>query len=133
MIVVDTNVIAYLFLPTEHTESVEKLLAVDPEWAAPILWRSELRNVLALYMRKKLLDFDAAYAIQTEAESLLAGQEYELDSYSVLSLAESSGCATYDCEFIALAQRLDIPLVTQDKKLLQAFPSIALSIEKALG
>lgn len=85
MIVVDTNVIAYLYLPTEYTRLAEDLLVRDPQWAAPLLWRSELRNVLALYLRKGLLDFDGAYAIQTEAESLLAGREYDVGSLEVLS------------------------------------------------
>ena len=48
MIVVDTNIVAYLYLPGEHTAAVERLLERDPEWAAPILWRSEFRNILAL-------------------------------------------------------------------------------------
>ena len=51
MIVVDTNVIAYLFLPGEYTPLAERLLQKDPDWVAPVLWRSELRNVFALYVR----------------------------------------------------------------------------------
>lgn len=50
MIVVDTNTIAYLYLPTEFTSSVEELLEKGPQWAAPTLWRSELRNILTLYL-----------------------------------------------------------------------------------
>ncbi len=50
MIVVDTNVIAYLYLSNERSQQVERLLEKDSEWAAPLLWRSELRNVLALYL-----------------------------------------------------------------------------------
>jgi hypothetical protein len=97
VIVVDANVVAYLYLPTENTPLAEDLLVRDPEWAAPLLWRGELRNVLALYLRQGLLDFDAAYANQTEAESLLAGREYDVGSLKVLRLAASSGCAAYDC------------------------------------
>ncbi|XSG85105.1 MAG: hypothetical protein ACPW60_15475 [Methylohalobius sp. ZOD2] len=52
MIAVDTNVIAYFYLPTEYTPLAEKLLMQEPVWAAPTLWRSEFRNVLALYLRK---------------------------------------------------------------------------------
>lgn len=72
MIVVDTNTIAYLYLPTQYTDDIEKLLLKEPEWAAPVLWRSEFRNVLALYVRKEIIDFETACAIQSQAEQLLA-------------------------------------------------------------
>lgn len=62
MIVVDTNIITYLYLPTEYTALAERLLEQDPDWIAPSLWRSELRNVLAHYLRKRLLTFDKAFA-----------------------------------------------------------------------
>nr|WP_299246010.1 type II toxin-antitoxin system VapC family toxin [uncultured Halomonas sp.] len=127
MIVADTNTIAYLYLPTEHTEAAESVLKKDAQWLVPRLWRSELRNILALYMRKGLLELTTAYQIQGQAEKLLAGNEYELDSLSVLVLAEETGCSAYDCEFVALAQRFDIPLVTSDKKLLRAFPEQAIA------
>jgi predicted nucleic acid-binding protein len=131
MIVVDTNIIAYLYLDGEFTPLAEQLLEKDPQWAAPLLWRSEFRNVLALYMRKKLLDFDQAVAIQSYAEALLTGNEYQLDSLSVLELAAAHNGSAYDCEFVALAQRLRVPLVTTGKKLLAAFPDIAIALARA--
>ena len=125
MIVVDSNVLAYLYLPGEHTADAEALLERDPEWAAPVLWRSEFRNILAGYMRRKTLTFDQACNLQNEAEDLLAGSEFEVDSQAVLALVRDSDCSAYDCEFIALAARLDTKLVTMDKKLLRAFPKCA--------
>lgn len=125
MIVVDSNVLAYLYLPGEHTTDAEALLERDPEWAAPVLWRSEFRNILAGYMRRKTLTFDQACNLQNEAEDLLTGSEFEVDSQAVLALVRDSDCSAYDCEFIALAARLDTKLVTMDKKLLRAFPKCA--------
>jgi predicted nucleic acid-binding protein len=129
MIVVDSNVLVYLYLPGEYTADAEALLETDPEWAAPVLWRSEFRNVLAGYMRRKVLTFDQAYAVQSEAENLLAGSEFEVNSHAVLELVRDSECSAYDCEFIALAIKLNTKLVTMDKKVLRAFPkrSVALS------
>lgn len=133
MIVVDTNIITYLYLPTEYTALAERLLEQDPDWIVPSLWRSELRNVLAHYLRKRPLTFDKAFAIQSEAEALLAEREYDPDSYSVLRLVERSDCSAYDCEFVALAMELGAPLVTMDKKVLSAFPDVAISLSAALS
>ena len=128
MIVVDTNVLAYLYLPTGFTAQAEELLERDAEWTAPVLWRSEFRSILAGYMRRKTLTFEEARALQTEAESLLAGNEYEVDSERVLELVRDSDCSAYDCEFAALAMRLGVKLVTMDSKLLRAFPKYAVSL-----
>ena len=128
MIVVDTNVLAYLYLPGEQTAVAEALLEHDAEWAAPVLWRSEFRNILAGYMRRGALSFEQACALQREAESLMAGAEFEVDSLGVLELVRDSDCSAYDCEFVALAARLDTHLVTMDKKLLRAFPRRAVAL-----
>lgn len=128
MIVVDTNVLAYLYLPGEHTAAAERLLERDPEWAAPILWRSEFRNILAGYLRRGSLTFDQAHAVQQEAEDLLADSEFEVDSLTVLELVRDSDCSAYDCEFVALALQLETQLVTMDAKLLRAFPQTAKSL-----
>lgn len=128
MIVVDTNVVAYLFLEGEFTAPAEALLLRDPEWMAPVLWRSELRSILAGYLRRRALTFDQARSIQAEAESLLAGGEFDVDSASVLELVRDSDCSAYDCEFIALAMHLDTKLVTMDAKLLKSFPKRAVSL-----
>lgn len=128
MIVVDTNVLAYLYLPTAHTPRAESLLQSDPDWVAPILWRSEFRNILAGCMRRRDLTFHEARTLQAEAESLLAGREYEADSQRVLELVRDSACSAYDCEFVELAVRLRVKLVTMDAKLLRAFPEHTLSL-----
>ena len=131
MIVVDTNVVAYLYLPTDFTTAAESLLVSEPDWAAPILWRSELRNILAGYKRRKDLTFEAARDIQAEAEGLLAGNEHEVDSSRVLELVRDSDCSAYDCEFVALAVHLGTRLVTMDAKLRRAFPRHTVSLEAA--
>jgi len=128
VIVVDTNVVAYLYLPGEHTVKAEALLERDPDWAAPVLWRSEFRNILAGYLRRRTLTFDQACDLQGEAEDLLAGSEFEVESKAVLELVRDSDCSAYDCEFIALADRLKVKLVTMDAKLLKAFPKRTVSL-----
>lgn len=122
MIVVDTNVIAYLFIRGDFALQAESWLKFDRDWAAPLLWRSEMRNLLAGYLRRKQLTFEAVREIQREAEALLIGNEHEVDSQRVLELARDSDCSAYDCEFVALAMRLGVKLLTADKKVLNAFP-----------
>jgi predicted nucleic acid-binding protein len=125
MIVVDSNVLAYLYLPGDYTEAAERLYQRDTEWHAPILWRSEYRNILAGYMRRGILTLEQAYAVQREAEALLDGAEHEPDSRRVLELVKASDCSAYDCEYVALAETLDTTVVTMDAKLIKAFPKIA--------
>ena len=78
MIVVDSNILAYLYLPSDHTVKAEALFKDDPEWAAPVLWRSEFRNILAGYIRRGTLTLEQAVALQQEAEGLLSGAEFEV-------------------------------------------------------
>jgi predicted nucleic acid-binding protein len=128
MIVVDSNILAYLYLPGEFTAAAEALLSKDPEWAAPPLWRSEFRNILAGYVRRGMLSFEQACSLQAEAESLMDGFEFDVHSRDVLTLVRDSDCSAYDCEFVALAERLGTQLVTMDKKVLKAFPQRAVSL-----
>jgi predicted nucleic acid-binding protein len=128
LIVVDTNVLAYLYLPTEHTPAAERLLTRDPVWAAPVLWRSEFRNILAGYLRRRKLSFAAAADLQAEAESLMGGNEYDVDSRRVLELVSTSDCTAYDCEFVAVAAQLGVQLVTLDAKILRAFPALSTTL-----
>ncbi|MFO7963317.1 MAG: type II toxin-antitoxin system VapC family toxin [Desulfobacterales bacterium] len=128
MIVVDTNIIGYLFLSSERSVLSERVLLKDNEWAAPILWRSEFRNVLTLYIRKGIIQLEQAQRIMNSALELLRGREYEVPSFEVLRLASISNCSAYDCEFIATANDLKVPLVTVDKQLLREFSSVAISL-----
>lgn len=128
MIIVDTNVIVYLFVSSERTEEAERLLAADPDWAVPLLWRSEFRNALAGYLRRKAITPEQMRAFAATAESLVGAREYLPATDDVLSLVEQSTCSAYDCEFVALAKSLGVPLITEDSAVRNAFPSVAVSM-----
>jgi predicted nucleic acid-binding protein len=53
------------------------------------------------------------------------GREYPVDDALALELAVRSPCSARDCEYVALAEALDVPLVTNDRDVLDAFPSRA--------
>ncbi len=133
MIVVDTNVIGYLFLSSERSFLAECAFKKDSKWAAPIIWRSELRNVLVLYIRKNIIGLEHAQGIMNGALELMMGHEYEVSSYEVLRLASESKCSAYDCEFIATANDLKVPLITVDRQLLREFPAVAVSLTAFCG
>lgn len=133
MIIADTNIISYLLLPTSYTKSVERLYEIDPDWSAPILWKSEFRNVMALYIRKKIITLEKAMQLQDTAESIIIQNEYDVSSSQVLALIDQSNCSSYDCEFVALAHHFDTQLVTQDKKILKEFPSTGISVSDFLS
>ena len=133
MIVVDTNIISYLYLAGDHSQQVELLLSTDPVWNAPVLWRSEFRSVLSQYLQKNILSIDEVLLIIQQAEKLLSGNEFEVSSSQVMHLVKSSRCSSYDCEFIALAKYLDLPLITADKTILKEFPDTAVSLDSYLA
>ena len=130
MIVVDTNIISYFYLHSNFSELAEKIFIQDSVWAAPLLWRSEFRSVLSFYIRKEILQLAEAVELFESAVDLLKGSEYEINSIQVLELSAESGCSAYDCEFISLAKDLDVPLVTQDQKILKNFPGMSLSMSQ---
>lgn len=133
MIVVDTNVVAWLFMPSDRTEDARAVLRRDPDWRVPLLWRSEFRNVLAVAHRVGRCDLASAMRRAREAEELLTGAEYAVESEGVLRLVAASRCSAYDCEFVALADDLGVPLVTGDRQLQRDFPDVAWSPERFLG
>ncbi len=129
MIVVDTNVISYLYIPGGYTSRAQAAFLKDPNWVAPFIWKSEFRNVLALYLQKKQMPLEHALNLVEEAESLMAGKEYQVSSSRILNLTAESNCSAYDCEFVGLATLLDISLVTSDRRILKEFPTIAIALK----
>jgi len=128
MIVADTNLIAYLQITGVLTLVASRALQKDPYWITPPLWQSEFRNLLAGYMRRGM-SLEQAQEIMGGTLRLLEERQIVPNSSRVLALAANSSCTAYDCEFVALAEQLGIPLVTADKQLVKAFPGIAVSLE----
>lgn len=130
MIVADATVVASLFLNSESSALAEAALRRDPVWAAPVLWRSEFRQTLARYLVSERMTFEAALLAMINAESALAGREYAVSSTRVLDLAAQSRCPARDCEYVALAEDLNVRLVTTDNGVVKAFPERAWSLEQ---
>lgn len=125
MIVVDANVLVYLWLRESYADVAGALLSADPQWIAPLIWRSEFRNVIVGALRRKAISREGAMAAIDGAERQMDGNEQMVDSRAVLRLAMQSHCSAYDCEYVALAEATGVPLITNDTQILKEFPAIA--------
>jgi predicted nucleic acid-binding protein len=133
VIVADTNLLAYLYIEGLYNQAARQVVLRDPEWAAPVLWRSELRNTLINCFKGGLIGRNEALRIMADAELTMLFNEYDLASDDVLELAAGSGCSAYDAEFVVLAKDLGVPLVTTDRELLEKFPETAVTPERFLA
>ena len=132
MIVSDCTLIAHFLIPGAATTTAEEVVAADPYWIVPPLWRSEIRNVLRGYIVAGRMTLEEASRWIVRAEERLAGREYPVSSEHVLALVAATRCSAYDAEYVALAQASSTTLVTSDRKLRQLFPTVARSPEEFL-
>lgn len=131
MIVIDAMVLNYALIQhPKFSDEVEKVREQEAVWVAPPLWRSEQRNALMQYVRatdpnipRTDIDLDEAKEYMRTAEQWM--QTREVLSRDVLSIADATNCTPYDAEYMALAERLDVPLVTYDRAILRAMPDRA--------
>lgn len=129
MIVADTDLIAAFWIKTTRTDDALEVRRRDPDWVAPVLWRSEFRSVLRQYMQAGYVSYADAVAISEKAERDMSGKEYAVGTSAVLKFVDRTGHSSYDCEFVALAEALAVPLVTGDRKIAKLFPTVAVAIE----
>ena len=133
MIVADSNLIAYLLIPGDRNKVSEEVLRRDSHWAVPLLWRSEFRNILTLYMRHEGMVIEQAKITMSKAERLVSDREYAVNSEAVLDFVQKTALSAYDAEFVVLAQHFNTKFVTTDLKLLNEAPDRAVSPEGFLG
>ncbi len=130
MIVVDNDVISYFWLEiSDRSPVARRARARDSDWAVPYLWRSEFRNVLRHYIRLDVIGYAEALWYARKAEADLRGNEHPVATAAVLKLVEQTGHSAYDCEYVALAQQLNVKLVTGDRDVARLFPNTAVLLE----
>jgi predicted nucleic acid-binding protein len=127
VIVADTNLVIYFAIRGERVESAERVRQRDADWVAPPLWASEFRNVLATHARVGRLTAHQAREVWGVGRALV--DDLEVDPLAVLDAAFAHGLSAYDAEFVALAESLGIPLVTDDRRVLAACPNRAASLD----
>jgi predicted nucleic acid-binding protein len=131
MIAVDNDVISYFWIQmdVERSALARRARRQNANWIAPRLWRSEFRNVLRGYLVGDYLTHAEALEAARNAEADMADNAYEVPTADVLRLVDATGHSAYDCEYVALAQRLGVPLVTGDAELPDLFPDTAVLLE----
>lgn len=127
MIVVDVNVVAYLHLVGTHTAAAQAVFAKDAVWAAPPLWREEFVNLLAKQCRFGGLAMRDAEALLASASNLMSPHETAVEADAALRLAVTEQISGYDAHYVALAQKLHVPFVTEDREILRKLPKVAVS------
>ncbi|MFN0302171.1 MAG: type II toxin-antitoxin system VapC family toxin [Burkholderiales bacterium] len=132
MVVVDTNVVAYLLIHGDRTTDAQALYASDPDWRSDGFVLIEFSNILATYQRTSGLTANAAASLLSKAEQVLTGL-MNLPHARALAIAAEFGVAVYDARFLGAAQAFQSRLVTEDTKLRAAAPRLTRSLKDALA
>lgn len=131
MVVIDTNVLAYLLIEGDRTADAQALYAGDADWRSEGFVLVEFSNILATYVRAGNLDRGAAGNLLASAERILSGS-VNLPHSRALELAAEFGVSAYDARFLGAARGLGAKLVTEDGKLRRAAPALTQSLAQAL-
>ncbi len=125
--VIDTMVFAYaLFNEPVHRQEALAVLKKTKNIHVPDLFRAEFCNVAWQWVTHQQLSLQQAIQATERAEALITSvTSSERLWLKALEVAVYSKHPAYDALFVVLAETLDCPLVTWDKKLLQKSPSIA--------
>jgi predicted nucleic acid-binding protein len=133
VLLVDTNVVAYLLIEGDHTTAARSLYRHDEDWRSEAFIIVEFTNVLAASIAARRMDLSLAQRFLTQATSLLHGKLTSIPHDLVLSLAVEYRVTAYDARFLALAQQLRMRLVTEDAKLRAAAPALTQSLAEAVA
>ncbi len=132
MVVVDTNVLAYLLIEGDRSADAQALYARDADWRSEAFLLIEFSNILATYRRGGVLGRGAAEGLLATAERIVTGL-VNLPHPRALKLAAEFGVSAYDARFLGAAQSFGAKLVTEDAKLRAAAPALTRSLSDALA
>jgi len=133
MIVVDTNILIYSLIEGDYSPLVRKLRERDMDWRTTGLCLHEILNVLATYQRRDILKLAQCKKLLEHAERFMKVAQCEVKMDAALSVAAKYAITGYDAQYVALAQSLNTPLITEDRKLKEAVPGIAFSMQEFLA
>ena len=133
MILVDTNIIAPLYVRSARSDAVTELFARDAVWRTEPLALIELSNVLITYERVRYITAATARDCLNRAAAFLQPQLFRVSHQAALEAALDYRVTAYDARFLALADQLGSRLVTEDARLRAAAPALTQSLAEALA
>jgi predicted nucleic acid-binding protein len=131
VVLVDTNILAYLLIEGDRTSAAQSLYTKDPDWRSESFVLVEFSNILATYVRTRALVHRQAMELLARAERLVPIVPVVTNSQA-LETATEFGISAYDARFVALAKWLRTRLVTEDTRLQAAVPDWTLPLAHAL-
>lgn len=134
MIVPDANILVGWAL-ADHplTERCGRLWTFDSVWVVPRLWRYEIWSVLSKMVWAKFLRPADALPLYEALLERLCDNEQDPPASAVFALTSRHRVSAYDATYIALAELLGVPCVTEDRELLTKFPKRAVSLDAILS
>ncbi len=122
----DTNVLVYFLFKGYESKSSDEVLAKTQFWCAPSLVYHEFESVVVRHFRHKLISRADAFEMHADFSLLVENRIIDPAPESVLRTAFASNLSAYDAQFVALATEIEGRLITNDKKIVAAFPEVAL-------
>lgn len=133
MIVVGANILIYSLIKCDQSPLIQKLRGKDSDWRTTALCLHETLNVLATYQRRDVLTLTQCRELLNHAGRFMKVAQCEVEMDVALAVAAEYAITGYDAQYVALAQSLNAPLITEDRKLLKAVPGIAYSMQEFLA
>lgn len=132
MVIVDTNILAYLLLAGDRTPNAQALLKADEDWHTDSFALVEFSNLLATSVRVQGLAPSTARDLLAAAEVLVRRGLHTVQHDTALALANRYSVSAYDARFLAVADEVGSRLVTEDIRLRKAAPELTRSLSEAL-
>lgn len=117
MIVVDASVVLDLLLGTKRADAVDERLAKEGrDWHAPHLLDLEVAQVLRRYVRTGEVKDERGLEVISDLERLpIFRYPHHVLLPRIWDLRDNA--TVYDAAYLALAEALDAPLLTGDRRL----------------
>jgi predicted nucleic acid-binding protein len=130
MIVIEANILIYALIECDNSRMIPQLREKDADWRTTGLCLHETLNVLATFQRRGLLTLEQCQELLKSANRFISVAQCEVNIEASLAVAAKYGITGYDAQYVALAQNLAVPLITEDRKLRHAVPGIGVSMQE---